>query len=304
MSFSLSRYFASLIDRACELPVVGILVRAGLRSRQDLAKDRAASIAYFSFVSLFPLILGLVAIGGFFLKSADVKARLNSLIIELFPVSADFVARNIESLVRLRGAAGLVSVIVLLWSASKMVGALSRGINGALGLKRPYALYLSPLRNFGLTVSVSVLVLSGIALTPMIEILAELQLGDVGSRLNTLLAVVAGRTGGFAITAIMIAVVYLLIPYERPRWEDLWRGILAATFLIEFGKELFAAYVSSVASYDAVYGSVSSIIVLLIWLYFSARVILYGTAVIAVCRELRVEPAVTRRNKQTPETPA
>ena len=67
--------------------------------------------------------------------------------------------------------------------------------------------------------------------------------------------------------------------------NDLWPGILVATTAIELGKEAFALYVANASSYDAVYGSLSSIIVLIIWLYFSARVILYGTEVISVCRE-------------------
>jgi len=61
--------------------------------------------------------------------------------------------------------------------------------------------------------------------------------------------------------------------------------------LIELGKELFVLYVGNVSRYDAVYGSLSSIIVLLIWLYFSARVILYGTEVIGVCRAQRKQKA-------------
>lgn len=281
---------AGLTERACGLPVVGILVRAALKDHRDLPKDKSASIAYFTFLSLFPLVLGLAAIASYFVESDDVQTRLNRMIVELFPVSADLVARNIDSLVRLRGAAGLASVLVLMWTASKMVDALSRGINSTLGLKRPHAPYLSRLRNVGITLSVSVLVLSGIALAPMVDVLAELQFGIFGNRLDDLIAVIAGRAGSFAITAVMIASVYLLMPFRRPHWEDLWRGILVATILIELGKELFSAYVRSVSLYDAVYGSVSSIIVLLIWLYFSARAILFGTALIAVCRDLREPP--------------
>jgi len=285
VSRSLSATAKTFVDNACEVPVVGILVRAGLKGQQDSAKDMAASVAFFSFLSLFPLILGLISIGGYFLESADVQAKLHEFIINVFPVSSDFVTVNIDSLVRLRGAASIASLVVLMWSASKMVGALSRGINKALDIKRPYAFYLSKLRNFGLTFTVSIVVFGTIALAPAVEILAELDLGFDGTRWNAFFELVAGHVAGFAITFIMLGIIYTLIPFEQLKWKELLPGLVVATCVIELGKGLFAFYYGNVSSYDLIYGSVSSIIVLLLWLYFCARVVLYGTEVIYVYRQ-------------------
>ena len=80
-------------------------------------------------------------------------------------------------------------------------------------------------------------------------------------------------------------------------------GILVAALLIELGKELFALYVGNVSRYDAVYGSVSSIIVLLIWLYFTARMILYGTEVIGVYRAQREQKSKEELSERQPEVP-
>ncbi len=78
-------------------------------------------------------------------------------------------------------------------------------------------------------------------------------------------------------------------------------GILVAALLIELGKELFVLYVESVSRYDTVYGSVSSIIVLLIWFYFSARVLLYGTEVICVYRLQREQESTEEENERESE---
>lgn len=276
-----------IVEKCCRLPVVGLLVRAGLEGQKDLPKDRAASIAYFTFLSLFPLVLGIVAISATFLKSAEAQIRVNEFIVELFPVSADVVTRNIDSLVGSRGAAGLTSVLVLMWSASKMVAALSRGINSALNLKRHYAFYLSPLRNFGLTLAVSVLILLTMAVTPMVGILDGLEPGIIGQRWSAIISLLTGHVSGLIITAILVGSIYMIIPFERPHWRDLIPGTLVAALLIEIGKMLFVLYVGNLSRYDTVYGSLSSIIVLLIWLYFSTRVILYGTQVICVHRMQR-----------------
>ena len=108
----------------------------------------AASIAYFSFFSLFPLLLGIVAAGSYFVDLDVLRERLEPLIVDTLPGSGALVRDNVDALFRLRGVAGLASVLGLFWSASKMAGAVSRGINRALDADRRHPAYLSPLRNF------------------------------------------------------------------------------------------------------------------------------------------------------------
>ncbi len=266
------------------LPYIGLLVRAAARGRKNYDKDMAASITYYTFLSLFPLILGLAAVGGFFLKSADLQMRVNELIVEILPVSSEFVSRNIASLIRIRGTAGLTSVIVLLWSASKMVGALSRAINHALEMQRPFAFYFSTLRYFGLTILVAVIMILTMVLSPMVEVLADLELEFVGKRWNAVFNFVASSATGILFTGMLVALIYALLPYQRLPWRVLLPGVVTATLSIELGKSLFAFYIEFASNYSTVYGSLSSIIVLLIWLYFSARVILYGAEVISEMR--------------------
>ena len=104
MLSSIITRLTTLHDWAIDRPYVGVLVRAGDSGIEHQGRDSAASIAYYTLLSLFPLILGFVSIGGFFLKSEVIQLRVNDLILEVLPVSAEFVTRNIESLVRIRGA--------------------------------------------------------------------------------------------------------------------------------------------------------------------------------------------------------
>ncbi|MDJ0905418.1 MAG: YihY/virulence factor BrkB family protein [Woeseiaceae bacterium] len=272
----------ALWERARHVAVLGVLIRAAEQSQKNQGKDIAAGIAYYTFLSIFPLLLGLVSLGGFFLRSEELQRRLNTLVVETLPASAEFVARNIESVVKIRGAAGITSVLVLLWSASKLVGVLSRSVNRTLGLRRDYAAYLSPLRYFLITVLVAVLVIVAITVAPIVDVLAELQLTFVGPRLNAIMKVIAGNTVGAAITVCLMTVVYMLIPYRRPSFREILPGLVAATVALEVGKRAFAWYVEQSADYSAVYGSLSSIIVMLLWLYFAARIVLYGAEVISV----------------------
>ena len=282
---SLSDWYDAQVESASRIPYIGVLVRAGLKGTKNMSKDMSASIAYFTFLSLFPMILGLFSIGGYFLESDDAQERIVQFIGNVLPQSLDFVTRNIESLIRLRGAVGIASAAVLMWSASKMVAALSRGINNALGFDRPYAHYLSRLRNFGVMLIVAVLIFVTIAVTPLLELANELPKEFVGRENEKVLSVISSHTAGLALSAVLLSALYWLIPYERLAWKILLPGIVVSAVCIEVGKGLFALYVGNLSRIDAVYGSVSSIIVLLIWLYFSARVLIFGTEVISVYRD-------------------
>ncbi len=282
MSSVIEQRLISLKGWALRQRFLGVLVRAASKSQADRSKDMAASIAYFTFLSLFPLILGLVSLGGYFLTSEDMQLRVNQLIVELLPASADFVTHTTDSLVRIRGAAGITSMLTLIWSASKMVGALSRAINLALGQKRNYAIYFSSVRNFFLTLVGAVLILLALAISPLLELLAEVQFEFFGERWNSVFRVIAGRTAGVLTTLMFVGFVYALVPHHRLAASSLLPGVLTAAVSIEIGKFFFVGYIETASDYSAVYGSVSSIIVLLIWLYFGARVLLYGAEVISV----------------------
>ena len=78
--------------------------------------------------------------------------------------------------------------------------------------------------------------------------------------------------------------MYILVPYQRLPMREILPGLIVATLLLEAGKRLFTWYVDQAADYSAVYGSLSSIIVMLIWMYYAARVVLYGAEVISIMR--------------------
>lgn len=273
---------SALLQRMGEVPYAGVLVRAALKGSKDMSKDMSASIAYFTFLSLFPMVLGLFAIGSYFLESEEAQGQLVQFLTRILPRSLDFVTRNIDSLIRLRGIAGITSTLVLMWSASKMVAALSRGINNALGFERPYAYYLSVLRNFGLTLTIALLIFVIVWIMPLIEVLEQFQPEVDSSRWRSILRIISGHTVSIALSALLIGLIYWRVPYHRLAWKHILPGVAIAAVAIEIGKNLFALYIGNLSRFDAVYGSLTSMMLLMIWLYFSARVVIFGTEVISV----------------------
>ena len=76
-----------------------------------------------------------------------------------------------------------------------------------------------------------------------------------------------------------------LVPFEKPAWREVLPGALFAAVVFELGKTVFSIYIDTVANFEAVYGSVSSIIMLLLWLYFAAHVNTLWRELMAVRRE-------------------
>jgi membrane protein len=268
-------------NRLKQIPVLGVALRALEKGNQDDARDMAASIAYFSFFSLFPLLVGVVAGASLFLDRVEIQSRLDRMLSGDFPGSADFLRTNIEALTEQRGAASIASVLGLLWSASKMFGAMNRGINLAFGVPKRHPFYLSRLRYFAMTVGMSLLLLVAVGVSTAVDLVTQLDLTRFGFD-GTLFSSLGGRVASLVSVFVTVILIYKLVPYERLAWRDILLGALAATLLFELGKALFVLYLGNVGNLEAVYGSLTSVIVLLLWLYFSARVLLFGAEICAV----------------------
>ena len=261
-----------LVER---LPWARPVLAAVDRSAKHDARDMAASIAYFSFLSIFPFLVAVVAAGSAFLDVADIQSRLDRLLSDEFPESGSFINDNVQALVDYRGAAGVASVAVLLWSASKMFGAVSRGINRAFDVEDTQPFYLDKLRNLAITLGVCVLLFAVAALSTSLEVISQLGLGAL-SQASPRLSSVMSHAGGLASILVVVSLIYKLVPVHRPRWRSVFPGAFLAAFLFELGKTGFVLYIEQVSNLEAIYGSLTSVIVLLVWLYFSARVLLFG----------------------------
>ena len=101
----------------------------------------------------------------------------------------------------------------------------------------------------------------------------------------TAFATVASHLASFVLVFAIVSVLYTIVPYKRLHWLEVVPGALVAALLFEVGKTLFVLYLDNVGNLRAVYGSLTSVIVLMLWLYFSGRVLLFGVEVIAVRRE-------------------
>lgn len=260
-------------------PSTPVLVyRAVRKGYKDHGKDLAAAIAYYTFFSIFPLLLGVIAAAGYFLESEVAQARLYELVAKTFPGSSELLRENLEAVVRARGTLGLFGVFGLLWSGSAAFGAITRAINLTLGAKRKQNFLLAKLRYFAMTIAVSILLLLSLAMTTVLEVVANLDLAildRIGFEPSLWLRV-SGWAASLVLIFLVFALIYKVTPYVETQWEQVLPGAFLGAAIFEVGKGVFLLYIDRATDFEAVYGSLSSIIVLLLWLYFSALVIILG----------------------------
>jgi membrane protein len=252
------------------------IVQAVREARRVHAKDHAATIAFWTFFSIFPLLIGVISLGGYFLESTRLQVGIDEAIANMFPGSASLIHDNIEAVIRLRGTMSWVGIVTLLWTAGKGFGAITRAVNRAIGASRTHFILLSKLRYFFMAVAVSILAIVSVGFTAVVEIALD---PSFLSRLG-IAAVDIPRLEGWSVSFIMVFFMFLLVykmtPYVDVTWREIFPGSLLAAVLFELCKALFLFYLDQMAHFEAVYGSLSSIIVLLLWLYLSGLILVFG----------------------------
>ncbi|ABG29824.1 YihY/virulence factor BrkB family protein [Roseobacter denitrificans] len=274
---------------------IGLLGKAlfaafGLVGRSNLALI-AAGVAFYSMLSIFPALAALIAVLSLIADPEVVVVQLAEL-QELMPEDVyDILNAQIVGLVSTSsdtlGWTGLVSVIVALWSARAGVGAMMHGLNvvyatDSRGTWRHY------LRAVLLTVSlVAIGIIALLALVVAPVILAFLALGGFTSVIIDLL-----RWGvGIAVIFAGIGLLYRFGPNRRPAiTRFVTPGSVFAAVSWAALSIAFSYYVAHFGNYNEVYGSIGAVIAMLVWLWISSFLVLFGAALNAEI-EARTEPS-------------
>lgn len=242
------------------------------------ASQAAASIAYYALFSLFPLVLVLVVGGSFFLQRAVVQEQLITWIGEIVPGSVDLINQNIKQVLNLRGTFGFLAVVTLLWSASGVFNTIVQNINRAFPEARRRS-YVGN-RIMALLMVGGLIGLSFIALVmkTLVRLLPEHipLLGITGWQTSSLwswFVVVLPVLLNF----LIYWVLYWWIPTAAVGGRASALAALATTFIQRIFSLGFSWYLSSgLERYELVYGSLSSIVVLLFYIYLTSWITLWG----------------------------
>ena len=304
----INRRYGGIIDRIRRRFVVELCVRTVRELSEDDVTHMAAGVAYYALFSIFPLLLGMISVLGFFLESGDVQERIVSFTSGFLPGSEQLIENNIDAVLGFRSALGFFSLVGLLWSGSAMFGALNRAINRAWDIHTDRPIYIGKPRQLLMAVSVGILFALSVSSAAVVRTAGDLSKFDVP--VLRLLVDTGGQVllqaFSLCLVILIFLVMYKFMPNTKTYWKYIWPGAITGAVLFEIAKNLFILYLERWSSYQSVYGSIAPVIVLLLWAYVSSLIILLGAEICSEYERMKhnVERGVLRlRPDEVPGDP-
>jgi membrane protein len=257
----------------------------------------AGAIAFNVLVAFVPLLLAALGIAGTLLRiqEADPTDAVMRYILESIPaVPEESVRQAVQGVLQdlIDQSTGLLGLgtLILVWLATRLVGTLRTVLREVFDLRQERGIIEGKLFDIKMVVTAGTLLALNVGLTIVLEIIAEFGLGILDLEPGEVRAVqlLYGRVLAFLAIWAMFLLIYRFLPMRRIHWRT---AVVAATFtavLFEVMKLAFGWYATNVANYRSTYGSLTALIILFLWIYYTAVVFILGGEVAQVVAMRRI----------------
>ena len=290
-------------DRPSEIPPRGwfaVLKRVKAEVKEDNVTLLAAGVAFYAMLAIFPAIIAVVTVYGMVADPAQVQSQVGEFAKSL-PSGADqLLTGQLESVTeagRQSLSIGLaVSLLAVLWTASGGVQGLVKGLNLVYDEKETRGFL--KLRGLSLLLTLGAILMAVVAIALVAvfpAVVDDLKLGQAGE--------LAASIARWVVLALLVlsavAVLYRYAPDRaNPRWRWVSWGAVVALVLWLLGSIGFSWYVDNFGKYNQTYGALAAVIILLLWLFLSAFVVLLGAEI-----DAEIERQTARDTTTGPERP-
>jgi membrane protein len=248
----------------------------------DYAPSMGAAIAYYTVFSIAPLLLIVIAVGGLVFGREAVQgqivAQMSSLIGEAGAVAVQGLIESAST--PARGiVATLISIAVLVVGATTVFSELQSALDRIWRVPVPprensvWKLLRGRLLSFGLILGLGFMMMVSLVVSAGLAALGKWSRGVIPGWENLLQAVNIAITLGF--TTCLFAMIFKVMPRARIAWQDVWTGALVTAVLFELGKLGIGLYLGK-SSVTSGFAAAGSLVVLLVWVYYSAQIFLLG----------------------------
>lgn len=242
--------------------------------------QRAAAFAYSFVLALVPALILFVTAASFFMDHGRAAGAVLSYVGNFVPAAGGPEGRVFEAvsqLIKGRGAAGLFALLMLVWAAAQLFTTLIQASNRAWGTTGGNWWKL-PLKSVALLGILTFGVVCGVG----IPMLAKLAAGALHSRYilptahKLSLLFVPWLAVFFSLTFF-----YKLAPHRRTKYSEVWLSAFCAAVLLYWAQSLFVFYLRHFSAFNAVYGAFAGVIALLLWVYVSGVIFIFGACLSA-----------------------
>jgi membrane protein len=248
---------------------------------EDNASRLAASLSYYTAISIAPLLIVIIAIAGLFAGTQQAQTQLVGQIQGLVGAEgAKVVQTVIDNADRpsVASVAGLISLVMLLWGASNVFAELQASLNRIWGVETQHGQgVLVTLKDrffsFAMVVVMGFLLLVSLVVSAVLSALGNYLSGLLPG--GDLLWQVLNFLISFAVITLLFGLMFKVLPDAKSAWRDIWLGAAVTALFFVIGKSLIGLYLGT-QSLGSAYGAAGSLVVLLLWVYYSAQIFFFG----------------------------
>ena len=276
------------------LRYVFIVTQATIRKYSDEeGMHLAAGIAYYFFLSILPAALLFFSISSYFANSEEITNWLVDILGSKTPISPDFLLPAVEGTTALRGPLGIIGLIGLILTSTMVFAAVMRAINRSWGLigTGTRSFMRRKLWEFSLMIGTVILLLVTYAGAQLLRIMREIRFPGTEHYLtsDSVLLIILTKLFFFTMLSCILFLLYMWVPTIEVKWRKaLLPGVLAA-LAIMIANSFLGWYFRNWAYYHAVYGSLTSVIVVLLWVYVCSNILIIGAVLSSVISTPRLQ---------------
>lgn len=265
---------------------------------EDKAQRLGAALAYYAAFSIAPLLVLLVSVAGYFYKEDTLSHVQSQIALMAGSNAAEAIVATMRGVNNTAGgvAPTILSIVTLLLGATGMFGQLQDAMNTIWGVTpKPRRFWADILRTrllaFMMVVAICFLLLVSLAMTTALAVVSKYfqELLPFTAALWPLVDIGVS----FVLTTLLFAAIFKILPDVDIAWTDVWLGAAATAVLFAVGKYGIGLYLGR-SSFESAYGAAGSLLVLLVWVYYSSQILFFGaelTWVYAKHYHRRLRPA-------------
>jgi membrane protein len=249
----------------------------------------AASIGYYALLSMFPFALITVSILGSVTADDTTRQKVLLFALRYFPGQFDFIITQLDAFRQNPIRIGVGGAILLVWGALGVFGAISTAVNHAWGVEKTRSFLSHRLFSFLMLLTAGLMLMIGLLGATAAQIVSARWFAGVSENYPAL-QVMQGfmiRNALLLLPALVFGLIYYFVPNVKVLLKDVWLGALITGLLWDAGFKGFAWFVRDVSQFTRIHGSIATVIVFLIWIYFSAVILLWGVEFTASYSKMR-----------------
>ena len=248
----------------------------------DFAPSMGAALAYYTIFSLAPMLIIVIAIAGFFFGQ---DAAQGAIVVQLRDLMGDTGASAVEGLLKSASEPGqgiiaaTLGILTLMIGATAVFGELQSALNRIWKVPAEkersgiWTLLRTRMLSFGMVMGLGFMLLISLVLSAVLAALGKWW-GDILGSWSIVLQLL-NLAVSFTVITGLFAMIYKFMPHARIPWRDVWVGSVVTALLFTIGKTLIGLYLGK-TNMASGFGAAGSLVILLVWIYYSAQIFLLG----------------------------